>query len=74
MNETRKYEVENIDCAHCAQRIEDAVNKLDGVSCKLSFALGTMKVTSERDFKGVEKDIKKIMCGIEPDAVMRETK
>ena len=64
-------EVENIDCAHCAQRIEDAVNKLDGVECRLSFALSEMKVTTERDLKTVEKEIKRIMHVIEPDASIR---
>ena len=74
MTETKKYEVENLDCAHCAQRIEDAVNRLEGVSCKLTFALGTMKVTADRDFRGVEKEIKHIMKSIEPDASLKELK
>lgn len=65
---TKKYEIEDLDCAHCAQRIEDEVNKLDGVECRLTFALSQMKVTTERDFRGVEKEIKRIMKVIEPDA------
>ena len=69
---TKKYEVTDLDCAHCAQRIEDEVNKLDGVQCKLTFALSTMKVTTERDFKSVEKEIKRIMKVIEPDASLKE--
>ena len=71
---TKKYEIADLDCAHCAQRIEDAVNKLDGVSCRLSFALSQMKITTERDFKAVEKDVKRIMKDIEPDASIREMK
>lgn len=68
---TEKYEIFDLDCAHCAQRIEDAVNKLDGVECRLSFALSEMKVTTERDLKTVEKEIKRIMHVIEPDASIR---
>ena len=71
---TKKYEIEDLDCAHCAQRIEDEVNKLDGVECRLTFALSQMKVTTERDFRGVEREIKRIMKVIEPDASMKEIK
>ena len=71
---TKKYEISDLDCAHCAQRIEDEVNKLDGVECRLTFALSQMKVTTERDFRGVEKEIKRIMKGIEPDASLKEMK
>ena len=71
---TKKYEIEDLDCAHCAQRIEDEVNKLDGVECRLTFALSQMKVTTERDFRGVEKEIKRIMKVIEPDASLTEMK
>ncbi len=71
---TKKYEISDLDCAHCAQRIEDEVNKLDGVECRLTFALSQMKVTTERDFRGVEKEIKRIMKVIEPDASMKEIK
>ena len=71
---TKKYEIEDLDCAHCAQRIEDEVNKLDGVECRLTFALSQMKVTTERYFRGVEKEIKRIMKVIEPDASLKEMK
>ena len=71
---TKKYEIEDLDCAHCAQRIEDEENKLDGVECRLTIALSQMKVTTERDFRGVEKEIKRIMKVIEPDASLKEMK
>lgn len=67
----KTYEIENLDCAHCAGRIEDEVNKLDGVECKLSFAMSTMKITTEKDIRDVEKAVAKIMKRVEPDAKMR---
>ena len=67
----KTYEIENLDCAHCAGRIEDEVNKLDGVECKLSFAMSTMKITTEKDIREVEKAVAKIMKRVEPDAKMR---
>lgn len=68
---TKTYEIENLDCARCAGRIEDEVNKLDGVECKLSFAMSTMKITTEKDIRDVEKAVAKIMKRVEPDAKMR---
>lgn len=68
---TRTYEIENLDCAHCAGKIEEEVNKLEGVECKLSFALAVMKITTEKDFREVEKAVNKIMKRIEPSARMR---
>ena len=68
---TRTYEIENLDCAHCAGKIEEEVNKLEGVECKLSFALAVIKITTERDFREGEKAVNKIMKRIEPSARMR---
>ena len=43
----------------------------DDVGGKLSFALAVMKITTERDFREVEKAVNKIMKRIEPSARMR---
>ena len=40
------YLLEDLDCAHCAALIEEAVGKLDGVS-KSSLAFLTQKLTIE---------------------------
>ena len=69
---TKKYEITDLDCAHCAQRIEDAVNKLDGVECKITFALSIMKITTARDFKAVEKEVRRIMKIVKPESSIKE--
>ena len=28
----KRFELENLECAHCAAKIEDAIGKLDGVN------------------------------------------
>ena len=63
------FEMEDVDCANCARKMEEAVAKLEGVqSCTITFM--TQKMTLEYDednekklFKEIQKPIKKI----EPD-------
>ena len=63
------FEMEDVDCANCARKMEEAVAKLEGVqSCTITFM--TQKMTLEYDednekklFKEIQKTIKKI----EPD-------
>jgi copper chaperone CopZ len=58
-----------VDCAVCAQKCEDAINKVDGVnSCSINFM--TQKMTLEADeakFDKVLKDATKAARKIEPD-------
>ena len=43
------YDIEGIDCAACAAKIEDAVRKLNGiVSVNLSYATGTLHIITEQ--------------------------
>ncbi len=67
---TKTYKVDGLDCAHCAGKFEAEANKLEGVECKLNFALGTMKITTERDIAETEKAVVRILKRIEPDARM----
>lgn len=34
----KKFKLENLDCAHCAQKMEDGIKKIEGViDCSVSF-------------------------------------
>ena len=65
----KSFKVIDLDCAHCAAKIEDAVKKIDGVSdATLNFML--QKLTIEGDdarFDAIVKEAKKIAHKIEPD-------
>lgn len=64
----RTYILEDLDCAHCAALIEEAVGKLEGVS-KASLNFLTTKLVVEcEDGKedNIEKEIKKIVKKHEP--------
>ncbi len=44
------YKLSNIDCAACALKIEEAVNKLEGVnSCGLNYILSKLFVTFDEN-------------------------
>ena len=68
------YLLEDLDCAHCAEKIEREVGKLEGVSeSKVTFL--TQKLTVEvSDDKAADlvKEIKKIVKKTEPDVTVIE--
>ncbi len=44
----KNFEIKNLDCAHCGGKIEEAINKLDGVEkAVLNFPLRKLKVKGE---------------------------
>ena len=63
------YKLEDLECAHCAAKMEDAIRKIDGViSASISFM--TQKLTIEAEEKDLDKIIKaaqKAIKKIEPD-------
>lgn len=65
----KTFELEELDCAHCAAKMEDAIRKIDGViSANISFM--TQKLTLEaadEDFDKVLKAAQKAIKKIEPD-------
>lgn len=55
-----KYNVEGLDCANCASKIEDSIGKIDGVdNARLSYITEVLKITvnSDIDLKVIEKEI-----------------
>ena len=70
----KTYILEDLDCAHCAAKIEEAVGKLEGVS-KSTVTLLTQKLVIEvEDDKAtsIYKDIEKIVKKFEPDVEVIE--
>lgn len=65
----KTFILEDLDCAHCAQKIQDAVSKIDGVSnCTVKFLTTKLEYDVEDDKAAeVEKKMRDIVKGIEPD-------
>ena len=64
----KKFNIE-VDCANCAQKIEDAINKVDGVTATVSFVQQKMTVEAPdgTDFDALMKEIVKTAKKVEPD-------
>ena len=64
----KKFNIE-VDCANCAAKIEQAIQKIPGVhSATISFMTQKMVVDAdEGDFDRVLKDIVKTAKKVEPD-------
>lgn len=70
----KTYILEDLDCANCAAKIEDAVGKLPGVS-KSTVTLLTQKLVievAEDKAEGIYKEIKQIVKKFEPDVEVVE--
>ncbi len=65
----KSFKLDEIDCAVCAGKLEDAIKKLDGVTdAKINFL--TQKLTLEaadEAFENVLESVVKLTAAIEPD-------
>lgn len=65
----KTFEMIDLECAHCAAKMEDAIKKLEGVS-DASVSFLTQKMTIEGDdarFDAIVKEAVKICKKVEPD-------
>lgn len=57
-----------VDCAVCAQKCEDAIKKVNGVTaCQINYMTQKMTIDIDGDFDKVMKDVEKTAKKIEPD-------
>ena len=68
----KTYKLENLDCANCAARMENAVRRIDGVqSVAVSFM--AQKLVLEADEAGCEEIFRQVVKAckkVEPDLVI----
>ena len=65
----KKFAMEDLDCANCAAKMEDAIKKLDGVrDASVNFLTQKLTVDADDDrFDEIMKEISKVIKKIEPD-------
>ena len=65
----KTFMLEDLDCAHCAAKMEDAINKLEGVNkATVNFLAQKMTVDAVDDrFDEIMQDIVKVCKKVEPD-------
>jgi copper chaperone CopZ len=70
----KKYRLENLGCAHCAEKMCDGILKIDGVeTCNISFIAQKMTITADEDkFDNVMEKARRIISRIEPDCKIVE--
>ena len=64
------YRVNNLECAHCAGKMEVGISKLNGVKeCSMNFIMQKLTIEFEdgADVTGILKEVKSICKKIEPD-------
>ena len=67
------YKLTYLDCAHCAAKMEAAIQKIDGVS-EASVSFLTQKLTVEAEdgrFEEIMKQVVKACKKVEPDCVIK---
>ncbi len=66
------YKLEDLDCANCAAKMENAIAKLDGVkSVTVSFLTQKMTIETEGDDQSeLMKQVVKLCKKVEPDCVI----
>lgn len=65
----KKFKLEDLDCANCAAKMEDAIKKLPGVNdASVSFMTQKMTIDAEDDkFDEVVQAAIKCIAKVEPD-------
>ena len=68
----KNYKLSNLDCANCAAKMENAINKLDGVkSASISFMTQRLNIEADDDkFDEIMKKAQAICKKIEPDCII----
>jgi len=65
----KSFQLEDLECAHCAAKMEAAINKLDGVTtASVSFLAQKLTIEADDDrFDAIVQEAAKIIKKVEPD-------
>ena len=68
----KRYKLVDLDCAHCAGLMEEAINKLPGVKkATINFLAQKLTVEAEdENFDDIMKEVVKACHKIEPDCTI----
>ncbi len=65
----KKFKLEDLDCANCAAKMEEAIKKIAGVNdANVSFMAQKMTIDAEDDrFDEIMKEVAAVCAKVEPD-------
>ena len=62
----KTFKLVDLDCANCAQKMENAFNNLPGVTATVSFMAQKLTIEAD-DVDSIMKDVVKCVRKVEPD-------
>lgn len=68
----KHYKMEDLDCANCAAKMEEAIKKIDGVkTATVSFMTQKLTIDADDDrFDEIMKQVIKVCKKVEPDCTI----
>ncbi len=65
----KKFKLQDLDCANCAAKMEEAIKKLDGVNdASVNFMMQKMTIDAEDSrFDEIMKEVAAVCAKVEPD-------
>ena len=65
----KKFKLEDLDCANCAAKMEDAIKKIPGVNdANVSFMMQKMTIDAADDkFDAIMEEVVRVCAKVEPD-------
>ncbi len=68
----KKFNLQDLDCANCAAKMEEAIKKIEGVNdASVNFMSQKMMVDAADDrFDAIMNEVVKVCAKVEPDCVI----
>ncbi|MDE6914991.1 MAG: cation transporter [Lachnospiraceae bacterium] len=65
----KKFKLEDLDCAHCAAKMEEAIKKIEGVNdASVNFLAQKMTVDAvDERFDAIMEEVRAVCAKVEPD-------
>lgn len=65
----KKFKLQDLDCANCAAKMEEAIKKLDGVNdASVNFMMQKMTIDADDSkFDDIMKEVVTVCAKVEPD-------
>ena len=62
------YQLENLDCANCAAKLEEAIRAIEGIeNATVSFMTQKLMIETSADINKILAEIEKVIAKVEPD-------
>ena len=69
----KKFKLQDLDCANCAAKMEEAIKKIEGVAdSNVSFMTHKMTIDAEESrFDEIMKEVVAVCRKVEPDCIIQ---